>query len=309
MLREASSDNATVSTGSSTPEQARFAWWVRLVSALPLSLLYAVADFVGWLAFRVFPYREHVVRENLTKAFPDFDEPGLRAVMRRYYTGFAEMLMEIVKSASISPDEIRQRVRIVNLEQPRELLAQGQSVLLVAAHQCNWEWMLLGLSLELGYPLDAAYKPLVDSWAEREMKKVRSRFGSRLVPAKDLLPDILKRRDVVRAIAMVADQEPTTSEHKHWTRFLNRDTAFFMGPEEIARVTKLPVFFIAMRRTERGYYEMEFQPLARAGESFKHGELTERYTRLVEAQIRSAPPDWPWSHKRWKLKKSLYGRR
>ena len=51
---------------------------------------------------------------------------------------------------------------------------------------------------------------------------------------------------------MVADQEPTTSEHKHWTRFLNRDTAFYMGPEEIARVTRFPVFFIGMRRTARG---------------------------------------------------------
>lgn len=27
-----------------------------------------------------------------------------------------------------------------------------------------------------------------------------------------------------------------------------------------------------------------------------------------EEQIRAAPPDWPWSHKRWRLKKSLYGK-
>jgi hypothetical protein len=56
--------------------------------------------------------------------------------------------------------------------------------------------MLLGLSLELGYPLDAAYKPLVDSWAEREMKKLRSRFGCRLIPAKEILADIIKRGKV-----------------------------------------------------------------------------------------------------------------
>jgi KDO2-lipid IV(A) lauroyltransferase len=226
--------------------------------------------------------------------------------MRRYYLGFAQMLMEIVKSVRMPAEELRQRVRMVNVEAPRALLAQGKSVLLVAAHQCNWEWMLLALSIELGYPVDAAYKPLVNNWAEREMKKVRTRFGSRLVPAKDLLPDILKRRDVVRAVAMVADQEPTTSEHKYWTHFLGRDTAFYMGPEEIARVTRFPVFFIAMRRCGRGCYEMEFQPLAEAGQVGPTGTLTERYARLVEQQIHSAPPYWPWSHKRWKLKRSLY---
>jgi Kdo2-lipid IVA lauroyltransferase/acyltransferase len=207
------------------------------------------------------------------------------------------------------PDEIRRRVRIFNLEPLRELLAKGQSVLLVAAHQCNWEWMLLAMSVELEYPVDAAYKPLVDPWAEREMKTVRSRFGSRLIPAKELLPDMIRRRDITRVVAMVADQEPTTSEHKHWTRFLNRDTAFYMGPEEISRVTKLPVFFIVMRRVSRGYYEMGFEPLATPAENLQTGELTERYARRVERQIHEGPADWPWSHKRWKLKKSVYGAR
>ncbi len=272
------------------------------MARIPLRALYGFAGFLGWLAFRVFPYRERVVRENLTRAFPDFDEARLRSVMRGYYLGFAQMLVEVIKSVTLPADEIRRRVRIVNLEAARTLLEQGQSVLLVAAHQCNWEWMLLALSIELGYPLDAAYKPLVDNWAEREMRKVRTRFGCRLVPAKDLLPDIIKRRGVVRA----ADQEPTTSEHKYWTGFLNRDTAFYLGPEEIARVTGFPIFFVAMRRTARGHYEMQFEPLASAGQSLPAGALTERYAHRVEEQIRSAPGDWPWSHKRWKLKRSLY---
>jgi len=279
------------------------------VARIPLRALYGFAGFLGWLAFRVFPYRERVVRENLTRAFPDFDEARLRSVMRGYYLGFAQMLVEVIKSVTLPADEIRRRVRIVNLEAAHTLLEQGQSVLLVAAHQCNWEWMLLALSIELGYPLDAAYKPLVDNWAEREMRKVRTRFGCRLVPAMDLLADIIKRRGVVRAVAMVADQEPTTSEHKYWIGFLNRDTAFYLGPEEIARVTGFPVFFVAMRRTARGHYEMQFEPLASAGQSLPAGALTERYAHRVEEQIRSAPGDWPWSHKRWKLKRSLYQNR
>lgn len=285
------------------------AWWVRLVSHIPMVLMNRLADLLGWLAFRVYPYREHVVRENLTKAFPELDETGVRAIMRDYYKGFAQMLVELLKTTSMPAEEIKRRVRITNLELVQTYLANGKSVLLVAAHQCNWEWMLLGLSLELGYPLDAAYKPLVDSWAEREMKKLRSRFGCRLIPAKEILADIIKRGKVVRAIAMVADQEPTTSEHKHWTRFLNRETAFYMGPEQISRATRLPVFFTEMRRLKRGYYEISFKPLSTPEEKLPPGELTERYARLVEAQIQASRPDWPWSHRRWKLKKSVYSKK
>lgn len=284
-------------------------WWLRLAAALPLSALYALASLIGWVTYRLFPYREHVVRENLGIAFPQLDEAALRETMRRYYAGYAQVLVEIVKAASLPAEKLVAHVAIANIELVRAPLARGTPVIIVAAHQCNWEWFQLALSHELGFPLDAAYKPLVNPWAEREMLTLRSRFGSRLVPADALLADILQRRLVVRAICMIADQEPTKSEHKHWTRFLNRDTAFFLGAEEIARVTRYPVFFAAMRRTARGRYLMEFTNLAAAGETTAAGELTEHYARLVEAQIRASPPDWPWSHKRWRLKKSLYGSR
>jgi KDO2-lipid IV(A) lauroyltransferase len=280
--------------------------WIRLIGALPWPVLYGFASCLAFLAERVVRYRHGQVQEKLTLAFPDAHEARLAEIQHGYYRGFADMLVEIVKSTRMSAAAITERVTIRNVGMVQDFLDRGTPVLLVAAHQCNWEWMLLALSLELGFPLDAAYKPLIDNWAEREMLKIRSRFGGRLVPAQTLLADMIKRREVVRAIAIVADQEPVSSERKHWTRFLNRDTAFYMGPEEITRVTRYPALFIAMRRLGRGRYEMEFRPLAGEGEALAPGALTERYARLVEEQIRAAPQDWPWSHKRWKLKRPLY---
>ncbi len=263
-MREVSS--AGPPEGATAPSLPRSAWWVRVLSYVPFRALYLLADLLGWLAFRVFPHREEVVRTNLSLCFPELDEAGMRDVRRRYYAGFADVLVEVIKSATITPAELRRRVRIVGMEQRPG--APRARAIGAARRRAPVQ---LGVDApracrsSSGYPLDAAYKPLVDSWAEREMKKLRSRFGCRLVPAKELLADIIKRGKVVRAVAMVADQEPTTSEHKHWTRFLNRDTAFYMGPEEISRVTRFPVFFIDMRRIERGYYEMAFQAAGHAG--------------------------------------------
>jgi len=264
------------------------------------------ADLVAWLAWRVVRVEQRALRANLTASFPDFSEAQLQRLMRDYYRSFAQVLVEVVRSVNLSPQELNRRVVLEGFEPVRAALASGTPVLLVAAHQCNWEWMLLALSLQLGYPLEAAYKPLVDGWAQREMLKARSRFGARLIPAQELLAQVLKGGRTPRAIAMVADQEPRTSERRHWTRFMNRDTAFFMGTEEIARVTKFPAFFVGLRRTARGHYAMSITPLSQPGEKLAPGVLTERYARLVEAQIQASPADWPWSHKRWKLKKSLY---
>jgi KDO2-lipid IV(A) lauroyltransferase len=285
----------------------RSAFWIRALSRVPLFFWYPIARFLAWLAWRVFPYRIHVVRKNLELSFPEWDAKQRELVVRDYYRGFADMLVEVARSLRLSKPEIERRVAMPNVELVNAELAKGKPVLLMAAHQCNWEWMLLGLSTQIAFPVDAAYKPLVDSWAEREMLKLRSRCGARLVPAPDLLADIIKHRSEVRAIALVADQEPVTSERKHWLRFLNRDTAFFLGAEEIQRTTRYAAFFVRLKRVRRGHYETEFVPMCAAGETLPPGEFTTRFAQLVEEQIRSAPADWPWSHKRWKLKKPLYG--
>ena len=291
---------------ATAPGAARLAWWVRLIAAVPLPLLYGLAALLAFIAERIVPYRRQVIDENLRIAFPDLDARGIGELRRQFYKNYGDVLVELYKSPAFSADEIRRRVNILNVDAVRSRLAGGRPVLLIAAHQCNWEWMLQALVLELGYPLDAAYKPLVDPWAEREMQKVRTRFGARMVPAQQLLGDLIQRRAIVRAIAMVADQEPVASEQKHWTRFLNRDSAFFLGGEEIARKFRYPTLFIRMRRVRRGYYEMEFVPMFEGTERLEPGQFTEHYVRLVEAQIRESPPDWPWSHKRWRLKRPLY---
>jgi len=193
----------------------RSAWWVRLLAALPWWVMNPLADAIAWLSWRVVRVEQRPLRENLTASFPTLTEAQLQQRMRDFYRGFAQVLVEVVRSVSLTPGELRRRVVLEGFEPVRAALASGSPVLLVAAHQCNWEWMLLALSLELGYPVEAAYKPLVDGWAQREMLKARSRFGARLVPAQELLPHILRGGRTPRAIAMVADQEPRTSERRH----------------------------------------------------------------------------------------------
>ena len=277
-----------------------------MFSRIPLALWYPFARFLAFLAWRVIPYRRHVVEGNLTKSFPEWDAATREQVIRDYYRGFADVLVEVVHSLRLSPEELARRVTLKNAEAVREETARGKPVLVLAAHQCNWEWLLLGLS-QLGVPVDAAYKPLMDSWAEGEMRKLRSVFGARMIPAQDLLGDIIRQRGTPRTIAILADQEPKTGERKQWVKFLNRDSAFYVGPEEIARTTRCAAFFANLKRTARGHYEVEFTRIAAVGEQLPSGEFTARYARLVEDQIRAAPADWPWSHKRWKLKKPLYG--
>jgi KDO2-lipid IV(A) lauroyltransferase len=280
---------------------------VKLFSRLPMRALYALAGFLYFLAYHVVRHRQHVIREQLTKVFPALSEAERDAIHRQFLKNFCDVMVEVLKSVSMSPAQMSSHIHILNLQAARDYLDAGQSVMFVTSHLCNWEWLLQGVTLQLGYPVDAAYKPLHDAWAERLMRNVRSRFGARLIPAKELLADFLQRRGIVRALAINADQAPVSTDKRHWTQYLGQETAFYVGAEQIARATRLPILYLVMRRVRRGYYEVELRPLWDGRETLSANAITERYARACERDVLDHPADWLWSYRRWRLKKPLYG--
>jgi KDO2-lipid IV(A) lauroyltransferase len=280
---------------------------LKLFSRLPMGLLYAFSRFIYLLAYYVVRHRHRVIEDQLAKVFPALNPPQRTRIHKQFLKNFCDVLVEVLKSVSMSEAAMAAHVRVRNIDQARQFLDAGRSVMLVTSHLGNWEWLLHGVALQLGYPLDAAYKPLHDQWAERLMLKVRSRFGARLIPAKELLADFLRRKGVVRAVAMNADQAPVSTDKRHWTTFLGQDTAFYIGAEQIARATRLPLLYVQMFRVRRGYYEAEFKPLWDGRETVAPNGITERYARACETDVLRSPADWLWSYRRWRLKRPLYG--
>jgi Kdo2-lipid IVA lauroyltransferase/acyltransferase len=280
---------------------------IKLLSRLPWAALYAFSGFLYFLAYYVAHHREHVIREQLQKVFPEATAAERERIHKQYLKSFCDVLIEVLKSVSMKAPDMRARMRVTNPELARQYLDAGQSVMLMTSHLGNWEWLLHGVVLQLGYPVDAAYKPLHDPWAERLMLEVRSRFGARLVPAKDLLADFFKRRGVVRAIGMNADQAPVSTDQRYWTQFLGQDTAFYVGAEQIARATRLPILYASVHRVRRSHYEVELQQLWDGRERIEQNQVTERYARACEVDVFKSPADWLWSYRRWRLKRPLYG--
>jgi Kdo2-lipid IVA lauroyltransferase/acyltransferase len=280
---------------------------IKFFSRLPLRALYAFSSFLYLLAFYVVRHRHQVIRGQLEKVFPDSSDAERALIHKRFLKNFCDVVVEVLKSVSMTEADMRAHVQILNLDVARRYLDAGQSVMLVTSHLGNWEWLLHGVTLQLGYPVDAAYKPLHDQWAERLMLRIRSRFGARLVPAKELLADFLRRRGVVRAVAMNADQAPVSTDKRYWTRFLGQDTAFYIGAEQIARATRLPILYVRVSRIRRGYYQVELSQLWDGREVTEPNTVTERYARACEIDVLKSPADWLWSYRRWRLKKPLYG--
>jgi len=276
-------------------------WWLRAIAQLPFGLLYALTAAIGFCLRYGLHYRVQVARSNLQRCFPDWSAAEVERVLNDNYRHLMQVAAECLKLAALSREELAQRVRFTNLELVHAETRAGRSEVLLAAHLANWEWQLQGLVANVSVPVDGAYKPLHGRASDRALLRLRSRFGARLVVAKQLLRAVARHRNEVRLIAFMADQTPTSSGGRHWIPFFGVATAFYPGPAEIARMTGYATFFASMRRVARGFYEITMHPVTRAGERLEPEVLTTRYAQLLEAHIRGAPAAWLWTHRRWKL--------
>jgi Kdo2-lipid IVA lauroyltransferase/acyltransferase len=261
------------------------------------------------MAFYVLYYRKRVVLENLRRVFPEKPLEDLKKIRKKFFHHLSDLVVETLKGLSISKEVLTTRMDCGNLEVITELLIQKKSVIILTAHYGNWEWLLQSTSIRLSEfgLVDGVYKPLRSKFSDHLMAQIRSRFGADAVPMNNILREVLRRdKETISSIALVADQRPQLNEKVQWIQFLNQETPFFVGAERLAVKTQLPVVFTGMRKIKRGHYQVfhqqiGFPPYVKNEDP----KIIETYAKLLENEICAEPAYWLWSHKRWKLQKSL----
>lgn len=275
---------------------------IYLLSWLPFPLLYLVSNGLYLLGYHMLGYRKRVVFENLKNSFPEKSPPEIEKTARQFYKHLADVFLETFKLLSISKTELQRRVTFANTELIEKYGQQKQNILIVLGHCGNWEWN--GVAFQsLGIcQLNGLYHPLSSPFFNWLMLRLRSRFGMGLIPMQSSIREMIKNQNIWNATAFIADQTPSSASQAHWVRFLNQDTAVFIGPERISGKFNLPVVYASVQKKGRGFYHIRFIEISDNSSKTQEGIITETFSRLLEEDIRQQPPFWLWSHRRWKHK-------
>ncbi len=277
--------------------------FIYAISLLPFPLLYLLSDAVHFLLFRVVGYRKQVVMTNLRNSFPEKSEAEIKAIADRFFRWFCDLTLETLKTLTISPRAVRQRVSFEGTELLREYAEKGRSVILVLGHFGNWELAGARYSQEEGIPqLYVIYHPLHNPYFDRLIHHMRTRHGTKLYTMRETSKSMIRDRGLLTATAFIADQTPSP-ERAYWMTFLNQDTPVFLGTEALARKLGHPVIYISITRPRRGYYRMVVEPLVTDPTGTREGQITEIHTRRLERDIQDHPDLWLWTHRRWKHKR------
>jgi KDO2-lipid IV(A) lauroyltransferase len=273
---------------------------IRVFAALPFSVLYFVSDGMARLLI-LSGYRREVVEMNLRNSFPDKSTDEIRRLYKSYYHYLCDLILETLKTMTMSEEEYRQRITLNNPEVLSSLASQGKSIVLLLGHFGNWEWFGPCVTLKTDYQLVVIYRPLSDPYFERMTTSWRTRFGTEITPVQQTLRTMVANKNRLTATAFVADQ--AAPANAYWTTFLNQDTSVFTGAEKIATKFDYPVVYLHATRPKRGYYTITPEVLFEHPSQTAENQISEVFTRRLEKDILANPVIWLWSHKRWKNKR------
>lgn len=273
---------------------------IYLTSYSPSWLLYRISDLLFIIVYYIVGYRKKVVLSNLENAFRDKDSQEIKKIARRYYRYLCDLLVEAIKSITMSESYVRKHVRFKNVEKVNAFYDRGQSIILVMGHLGNWEMAGPSFSLNCKHQLKVVYNVLSNPYFEQLLSRSRTRFSTRIVPKKMMLRSMVADKAILSATALIADQAPSNRRSGHWLKFFDRDTLVHTGTEKVSKLFDYPVVYMHVDRVSRGYYEIEPTILYEEPNKVKDFTVTKAFFQKLEKDIRCKPETWLWSHRRWK---------
>lgn len=276
-------------------------FFIRLLSRLPFPVLYLISDFCFLITYYVVGYRRKTVRKNLKNSFPDKSPTERKKIEISFYRNLCDYGVEMLKLLTISKEELSVRMRFEQPEVLQNFAHQKQSIIFMASHQFNWEWSLVSASIVFPFEIDFVYQPIKNKFFERFSLLCRTRFGAYPIQRDEVARAFVKRKDILRGVATVADQYPGYKKDKKFaTTFLNQQTVFFLGTNSMIQLSQFPAVFYSLRKVKRGYYVGTPHIVGMPPYEKDSTVVLENYIREVEKLILEDPAGWLWSHNRWK---------
>ena len=270
---------------------------LRGVILLPLPLQHTIGHQLGRIAFHLSRKWRTTAHENLSAAFPELDTSQIDTLLHNHFSSLGIGIIEMATAWWGSDRKLKRRVTIDGLEHLNQAKEHGNGVILLSAHFTTLE--IGGRLLSLYYPLHAMYREQDNPIFNHAMTEGRLSFLKSLIKKSDLR-GMLKTLKENQAIWYAMDQNSTDSSAV-FTQFFGIPCSTTAATSKLAQHSKAKVIPFSTRRTEEnGHYHLTIHPPLSDFPGEDPVKDTQRILDLFQTEIRKAPEQYLWIHRRFK---------
>ncbi|MBW3598108.1 MAG: lysophospholipid acyltransferase family protein [Planctomycetes bacterium] len=276
---------------------------VCIVQAARLETCALWSSWLAWIAYDVVRLRRSVIDENLRLAFPEYGDRRRQEIARRMWMHLFLMACEVCHAPrKIHDTNWRDHVTLHRARDLVNVLLRRRPTVLVSGHFGNFEMAGFVAGL-LGVPTYAIARPLDNPLVHDYLTRFRSSTGQHLLNkdgSASKIQDILEQGG---ALALLADQH--AGPKGCWVEFFGRPASCHKALALFTLTNDAPMLVCFARRSGGPLqFEVGLAELfdAREGSEAELGvaPLTQWYSRVLEREVRRAPEQYWWVHRRWR---------
>ena len=271
---------------------------MRILAILPYRTQVFIGKIIGEIFYRVARYRREIAQTNIRLCFPELSPEQQENLVRKHFHSLGISISETAMNWWGSERKLRKLVKINCLEFEKAL-KQGKGAIILGAHYTTVE--ISGRLFTLDNKFAVSYQKLRNPLFDQVTLNARKRIFDRVFGRDEIRPTFryIKQNNVM----WIAADQDAGIENSVFVPFFGHLAATQTVPSRMAKVTKAPVIPYVSRRLENAQgYEIDFYP---ALENFPSGsEEKDAITtnKILEEQIRKAPEQYLWVHRRFKTR-------
>ncbi|WP_353572960.1 LpxL/LpxP family Kdo(2)-lipid IV(A) lauroyl/palmitoleoyl acyltransferase, partial [Candidatus Albibeggiatoa sp. nov. BB20] len=252
---------------------------------------------LGHIAYRLAKRRRKIAAINLDLCFPELTDSERQQLLIQHFESLGIGLLEMVIAWWVADKKLVHLGQLDGLEHLDAALARGKGVILLSAHFTPLEMGSRFLTQKA--KIHGTYRPHENPVIEFFMKRSRETHAEKAI-SRDAIRDMIRSLKQNKPVWFAVDQN---FGHKNsvFARFFNIPAATNTATARLAKMTGAAVipFFVRRLPNAQGY-QVILQP---ALENFPTGNNVvdaEIVNNLIERQIRQAPEQYLWAHRRFK---------
>jgi Kdo2-lipid IVA lauroyltransferase/acyltransferase len=270
---------------------------LRLLVLLPFPALCVVGRALGALMLRL-PLRfSAVARRNIEMCLPELDAPARKRLLAEHFASLGMALLEAGLSWWGTPARMAKLIRTEGAEHVHAALARGHGALLLTGHFTVLE--LSGRAVAMITRTGFLYRPPKNEALAFALGRLRSRHGGHAIPRDDIRAFIsaVKGNEAV----WYAPDQSFRKKGAQMVPMFGIPAATNTLTSRLAQITGAPVlpYFLQRLPGSQGYLTTIYPPLENFPTDSPAADA-ERINRLIEAQVRRAPEQYLWIHRRFK---------
>jgi Kdo2-lipid IVA lauroyltransferase/acyltransferase len=277
---------------------------LKVCSRLPYRVQMSMGSLLGRLIYFIARKRRAIAARNLQLCFAELTDRERQQLLRKHFSCLGRALFESGLGYWASDARLRPLARIRGIDNLQAAQARGRGVILVAGHFTSME--LCGRLLGLEADFDVIIRPFSNQAIDAVARSGRRRAARSVIPKKSFR-QFLRGLKENRAILITVDQA-TTARSQVMAPFFEVRAPTSINAARIANKTGaavLPVLWL--RAADGSGYRVEIGAALTGFPSADAVTDALRINTIIEEQVRQAPEQYYWIHRRFKADPSPYG--